>query len=109
MRFDSYMVQSVEGMVDDGNDTINMAVRPSSVDANMIRKIIMETQETINEYIEKSEKAENDVVRKIFLDIAEEERVHFGELEMLLEAVDPLHKPSKEGEIEDIMNEEYNE
>lgn len=115
MRFDSYIVQSVEGVTDEGESSLEMAVRPSAKDAKMIRKSIMEEMEAVNEYIERAEKCDNDVVRKIFLDIAEEERVHFGEFEALLEAVDPLHGPSEEeGEEEvddtfDYEEDEYND
>jgi rubrerythrin len=105
MRFDSYMIKGAEGITDNGSDSINRDVRPSSKDVQLVRKSIMEKMQAVNDYIERAEKCENDVVRKMFLDIAEEERVHFTEFEMLLEAVDPLRESSED---DDILNsEEY--
>ena len=105
MRFDSYMVKSFGGEPSD-NTIGNVAVRPSVKDAHIIRKCIIEEMEAINDYIERAGECENDVVRKVLLDIAEEERVHFGEFEMLLEAVDPLHEPAEE-EGEEEMGEMF--
>jgi rubrerythrin len=107
MRFGDYIVKDVEGVVDDGQSPLQMAVRPSTKDSKLIRESIMEEMQAINDYIERAENCENDVVRKIFLDIAEEERIHFGEFEMLLEAVDPLHEPAEEEgeeEMEEMLN-----
>jgi len=107
MRFDSYMVRGYDGSEDDSG--INtMAVRPSEKDAHMIRKCIIEEMEAVNDYIERAGMAENSAVRKVLLDIAEEERIHFGEFEMLLDAIDPLHEPAEdeaEEEMEDIFGE----
>lgn len=104
MRFDDYIVKIDE---DDGADVVPMSVKISQKDAHMIRKSIMEEMQAVNDYIERAEMCENDMVRKVFLGIAEEERVHFGELEMILESVDPLHGPSEEEgeeEVEQMMN-----
>lgn len=113
MRFDDYISREYDT---DGEPADNMvgkvAVRVSAHDAKLIRKSIIEEMEAVNDYIERASKCENDVVRKVFLDIAEEERIHFGEFEMLLEAVDPLHEPSEdeaEEELEDMFGEEDDE
>lgn len=108
MRFDDYINRDFDGDFHD-NTVGKMAVKVSARDAKLIRKSIIEEMEAVNDYIERASKCENDVVRKVFLDIAEEERVHFGEFEMLLEAVDPLHEPSEdeaEEELEDMFGDE---
>lgn len=107
MRFDSYLItedEDVEGMAD-----FSAAIRPSVKDAKMIRKSIMEEMQAVNDYIDRAGECENDAVRKVLLDIAEEERVHFGELEMLLEAVDPIHEKAEdegEEEIEEMFGDD---
>jgi len=101
MRFDSYMIKDLDGS--DSMDDNRGSVKPSNKDANMIRKSILEKMDVINDYIERAESCENDTLRKLFLDIAEEERVHFGELEMFLEAVDPLR-----GHNEDMLDQDEN-
>lgn len=110
MRFDSYLItedDEVEGMAD-----FSVAIRPSVKDAKMIRKSIMEEMQAVNDYVDRAAECENDAVRKVLLDIAEEERVHFGELEMLLEAVDPIAKDTEdegEEEVEEMFNNEDDE
>jgi len=111
MRFGTYMVGGEESAID-GESSIKMAIRPSANDAHLIRKCLVEELEAINDYMERADKCENDIVRKVMLDIAEEERVHFGEFELLLEAVDPIHEPSEEEgeeEIQDMYGEYDNE
>lgn len=109
MRFTDFVTREYdEGGEPSDNMVGSVAVTPSSKDARLIRKCIIEEMEAINDYIERAEKCENDVVRKVLLDIAEEERVHFGEFEMLLEAVDPLHEPAEEAgeeELEEMFGE----
>jgi len=105
------MIKGYDGS-DEDSDINTMAVRPSEKDAHMIRKCIIEEMEAVNEYIERAGMAENSAVRKVLLDIAEEERIHFGEFEMLLDAVDPLHEPAEdeaEEEMEDMFGETEDE
>lgn len=103
MRFDSFLDNKTDESISKVGKNI---VKKSINDAKLIRLSIMEELKAINDYIERAEKCENDVVRKVLFDIAEEERVHFGELEMMLEAVDPSHETSEdeaEDEIEDMF------
>lgn len=98
MRLDRFIVK--EGVSFGG------MVKPSESDAKLIRLSIMEELQAVNDYLDRANKCENEVLRKVFLDIAHEERVHFGELEELLEAIDPLHEPAEEeaeGELDDMF------
>jgi len=90
-RIEKYMVEQ--------RDLIkpNLSIR----DAEALRKSIQEELQaindyTINDYTERAYKAENPAVKELLLDIAYEEKVHFGELEEMLELVDPEHDPAEE-------------
>ena len=109
MRFEDFV--TVDGKKYNGKgeeaSELTSLVNPSSKDAELIRKSIVEEMEAVNDYIKRAEMCENEAVRKLFLDIAREERVHFGEFEEMLEAVDLLHEPSEEEaeeELEDMFN-----
>ena len=97
----------------------NLSIR----DAEALRKSIQEELQAINDYTERAYKAENPAVKELLLDIAYEEKVHFGELEEMLELVDPEHdpaedegeeemkkfiEPEKNGELSSNFEDEYN-
>jgi rubrerythrin len=70
----------------------NLSIR----DAKILRKSIQEELQAINDYTERAYNAENPAVKELFLEIAYEEKVHFGEFEEMLELVDPEHDPAEE-------------
>jgi rubrerythrin len=107
MKFEDYITRSTKGEPHD-NKVGGRAVKVSEKDARLLRMSIMEELDAVNDYMERAERCENDAVRKVFLDIAQEERVHFSEFEMLLEAVDPNHEPA-EDEAEDEFDEMFGE
>lgn len=84
-------------------------VKFSEHDASLVRLSIMEELKATDDYIKRANLAENAAVREVFLHIAQEEKVHFGELEALLEKIDKEHEPAEdeaEDELEDMFGEE---
>ncbi len=84
-----------------GGSVVTLSVN----DVLLIRESLKEELEAINDYTERASKCDNQLVKKLFLDIAREEKVHFGEFEELLEMVDTEHEPAEEEgeeELEDL-------
>jgi hypothetical protein len=76
---------------------------PASVrrDMQMLRLAIIAEYDAANLYEEMAELTSNRHIRRIMLDIANEEKEHVGEFEFLLEHIDPDHeKHENEGEEE---------
>lgn len=86
---------------------------PDNLDAEMtendiIRQLIVEEQDAVISYTERAERVSNPKVRDVLLSIAEEEKVHAGELSALLSEYDPEHDLAmNEGrqEVEDMESE----
>jgi len=98
MRFDKMMEEFTNRSFGKVGDTV---VKLSVNDADMVRKSMMEELQAVNDYVERAGKCENEAVRKLLLDIAEEERTHFNEFEIMLESLDSGHeKGEEEGEKE---------
>ena len=66
----------------------------SDIDKQMLRDAIVEEYKAINIYEQLSNQAENLELKKIFLHVAQEEKVHIGEFEKMLDATDAEHKSS---------------
>ena len=92
MRFNDYVIKKIG----------QTAVKPSVHDTKMIRKSMQEELEAISDYTKRANKAENEALKTMFLDIAQEERVHFEEFEEILEAIDPNYEESEEEAEEEI-------
>ena len=90
------MTKSINGVV----------IKPCIKDARMIRKSLQEELESINDYEKRAQKATNQKVKEVLLDIAKEEKVHFGELETLLKFVDPEFGESDEEGKDEVIEEE---
>jgi rubrerythrin len=60
----------------------------------MLRDAIIAEYDAINKYEIMANLTENEELKKIFLDIAQEEKVHVGELESLLRTLDIEQTPS---------------
>jgi len=102
MKFNDYMISTIG----------NTAVKVSDHDTKMIRKSMMEELDAVNKYTKRANNAENEATKKLFLDIANEERVHFEEFEELLEVIDKNYEEQEEkaeNEIEDMFGEEPEE
>jgi rubrerythrin len=65
-------------------------------DVQLLRKGMIEEIEAINLYERAAEKATDPRVRELFLDIAEEEKVHMVEFEELMERFDPSWEEAEE-------------
>lgn len=94
------IIDKLNKYITEENDPIK--VNFSIKDAKMIRKSIMEELQAINDYTKRAYEAENPAVKELFLDIAYEEKVHFGELEEVLEMVDPEHETAEEEGEEEV-------
>lgn len=66
-------------------------VSPKTItdDSEMIRVAILGEIDAINLYSQIAGRIKNESAKKILLDIAKEEKVHVGELNRLLELLDP--------------------
>ena len=99
MRFQNYVIKSI------GTTTI----KTSCKDAKLIRLALQEELQAINDYTMRAKMAENEATKKLFLDIATEEKIHFEEFEELLEAIDEEYETTEEdadNELEDMFGEE---
>jgi len=76
----------------------SMATKKPIDDAGMIRSAIIAEYDAVNMYEDFAKKCKSDKIKKVFLDIANEEKQHIGEFEKLAEEVDPnFIKMKKEG------------
>jgi len=76
----------------------SMATKKPIDDIGMIRSAIIAEYDAVNMYEDFAKKCENEKVKDVFLDIANEEKQHIGEFETLAEKLDPhFVKMKKEG------------
>jgi len=74
-------------------------------DIECIRKAIIAEYDAVNMYENFAKNCKNQIVKKIFQDIANEEKIHIGEFEELANSLDPIFLKSKldgEKEVKDI-------
>ncbi len=81
-------------------------IKPEDIDKEIIRAGLIAELDAINLYEEMAAHAKKDIVKKVLLDIAKEEKEHVGEFQTLLlmfdkEQVEEL-KEGKE-EVEELM------
>ncbi len=70
-------------------------------DMELLRAAIVAEYDAVSLYEQLSEATTNPKLKTLFLDIANEEKVHIGEFQKLLETIDPEHEEKvKEGEDE---------
>lgn len=67
-----------------------------SSDQIILRQAIIAELDAVNQYEQMARSAKSEKVKKLLLDIAQEEKVHVGELEGLLDQLDREHKSSVE-------------
>jgi rubrerythrin len=65
-------------------------------DIQLLRKGMIEEIKAINLYEQAAQQAKNPMIRELFLDIAEEEKVHMVEFEELMERFDPSWEEAEE-------------
>jgi len=73
-------------------------------DIEMLRTAIIAEFDAVNLYEQMAAQATTDSLRKVMLDIANEEKVHIGEFKTLLEDLDSEHEPSEEEGEDEIRN-----
>jgi rubrerythrin len=81
-------------------------------DSQLLRKGMVEELKAINLYEKIAAEAQDSRVREMFLDIAQEERVHAHEFEELLERLDmnwEVAEEDAEEEVEDLIGPESEE
>ncbi len=74
-------------------------------DMEILRTAIIAEYDAINLYEQLAEATSNKDIKKILLDVANEEKVHIGEFEALLEKFDPEHEPNEEEGEEEVVDE----
>jgi len=74
-------------------------------DMEILRAAIIAEYDAINLYEQMSEAATDKDIKKVLLDVANEEKVHIGEFEALLEKVDLEHEPNEDKGEEEIEKE----
>lgn len=73
-------------------------------DMEMLRTAIIAEFDAVNLYEQMAAQAATDALRKIMLDIANEEKVHIGEFKTLLEDLDSEHETSEEEGEDEVRN-----
>jgi rubrerythrin len=74
-------------------------------DMEILRTAIIAEYDAVNLYEQLAEVANNPDIKKILLDVANEEKVHIGEFEALLEYFDKEHEPNEEEGEEEVIDE----
>ena len=69
-----------------------MKGKPQNMDLRALRLAIMAEYEAINLYERMADTVRNPKIKKMLLDVANEEKVHIGEFEHLLELLDKDHE-----------------
>lgn len=79
-----------------------------NIDTQLLRIGILSELDAINLYDQLAELATDEIVKKVFLDIAKEEKTHIGEFQSLLNEFDKENKQEMEAgkkEVEDLKDE----
>jgi len=90
-------------------DKISMALNENfsdtkefTSDSEIARIAISAEIDAINFYEQLAKKANDENLKTVLLDIAQEEKVHFGEFEEVLKDLDDEHEPAKEEAEEEL-------
>lgn len=67
-----------------------------SSDEIMLRQAIIAEYDAVNLYEQMAKSTNNPKLKELFLHVAQEEKVHIGEFESMLEKADKEHEPSVE-------------
>jgi rubrerythrin len=69
---------------------------PESTDVEKLRLAVIGELDAINLYNQMATSTKNKKVREVLLDISNEEKVHVGELQKLIDELDPKNKEKRE-------------
>ena len=81
------LAESSKGMLSKIPDNFDN-MKPEEIDANLLRIGIIAELDAVNLYEQLAAKTQNKDLKKLFLDISKEEKIHHGEFESLLLKVD---------------------
>jgi hypothetical protein len=73
-------------------------------DMAILRLAIVAEYDAANLYENMAEETEDENMKKVLLEIANEEKAHIGEFEFLLEHIDPEHETNEEKGEEEVMD-----
>lgn len=73
-----------------------------TTDKEVLREAIIAEYDAANLYLQMAAKVKNPAVKRVLEHVAQEEKVHIGEFETLLEKLDQEHEPSEEEGEEEI-------
>ena len=79
-------------------------------DMKILRTAIIAEYDAVNLYEQMSETASNSDVKKLLLDVSNEEKVHIGEFEAVLEVLDSDYEANEdkgEKEVADLLGDKY--
>lgn len=79
-------------------DNLDVSMSPT----DLIRQLMAEEQDAVISYTERAKQVEDPLIRQTFLDIAEEEKEHAGELSELLSRFDPQEDSAQESGAEEV-------
>ena len=71
-------------------------IPPNKIDYEILRLSIIAELDAVNLYEQLAEKTKNENIKKVLLDIAQEEKVHVGEFQELLNQLDSENVPALE-------------
>ena len=80
-------------------------ITPKRKDMEILRAAIVAEYDAVSLYEQMSEAATDKTIKKVLLDVANEEKVHIGEFETLLKKFDVEHEPNKKEGKEEIKKE----
>ena len=81
------------------------SISDKNKDLQILRTAIIAEHDAINLYEQMANEADNEDVKAVLLSVAQEEKVHIGEFEYLLELLDPEHEQSEEEGEEEVETE----
>lgn len=90
-------------------DMVMISENPVNIDKNRnidlqaLRHSIIAEYDAIELYEQLADKVNNNGVKKLLLDVAEEEKVHIGEFEQALRMLDEEHGKAEEEGKEEVM------
>ena len=71
-------------------------INPEDIDREILRMAIIAELDAINLYEQLAAMTNNEKLKKVLLDVANEEKTHFGEFQALLLMLDPEQKKELE-------------
>ena len=108
LTFNEFYQRKQKPILEGAADAVDsiMQGKPKNIDLRALRLAIMAEYEAINLYERMADTVRSPKIKKMLLDVANEEKVHIGEFEHLLEMLDKDHEPHEdkgEDEAKDLV------